>query len=75
MTSFGIDQLSNETPKWAKWMFGITFLVTTSLATWIAATNIFPQTTKYELTIFLKVLIDPIIYGISHMFGIEKEDK
>lgn len=74
-TKFGITQVGNETPTWAKWMFRVTFIVTTALTAWIAATNLFPQETKYEITLFLKLLADPVVYGVSKLFGINlKED-
>jgi hypothetical protein len=74
-TKFGPSQISNETPAWAKWMFRITFIVTTALIGWIAATNLFPQNTKYEITLLLKLLIDPIVYGISKMFGVDPKQE
>lgn len=70
-TKFGVDQVKNETPLWAKWMFRITFIITTALIGWIAATNLFPQETKYEITIFLKLLVDPVVYMVSKLFGID----
>lgn len=73
-TKFGVSQIKVETPGWATWMFRITFLLTTVLCAWIAATNIFPQGTKYEVTIFLKLVIDPFIWGLSKMFGISLKD-
>lgn len=75
MPGFGIDQLNKETPKWARWTFGISFIATTAFSAWVAATNIFDPNTKYEITIFLKLVVDPIVYGVSHMFGIDPEDK
>jgi hypothetical protein len=74
-TKFGLNQVNTETPMWAKWMFRITFIITTALTAWIAATNLFPQDTKYEITLFLKLMIDPVIFGVSKLFGINlKED-
>lgn len=70
-TTFGIRHMKAPTPPWAKWMFRITFLITTAIAAWIAATNLFPQTTKYEITLFLKIVVDPIILGVSEMFGVK----
>jgi hypothetical protein len=71
MAKFGITQVGNETPLWAKWMFRITFIITTALTGWIAATSLFPQETKYEITIFLKLFVDPVIYMVSKLFGID----
>jgi len=72
---FGLDQLTNQTPKWAKWMFRVVFAVTTALTAWIAATNLFPQSTKYEITLALKLLIDPVVYALSKMFGVSVKDE
>ncbi len=70
-TRFGLNQVTVQTPQWATWMFRITFLLTTVITGWIAATNLFPQATKYEITIFLKVVVDPLIWGLSKMFGVQ----
>lgn len=72
---FGISQVFANTPLWAKVMFRVTFILTTAICTWVAATNIFPQTSKYEITIFLKLLVDPLMYGISKMFGIQLKEE
>lgn len=73
-TKFGPGQITTQTPMWAKWMFRITFILTTAVTGWVAATNIFPQETKYEITLALKLLIDPVVYGLSKMFGVQTKD-
>ena len=75
MTKFGVTQIGSDTPKWATWMFRITFLLTTVVTGWIAATNIFPEGVKYEVTLFLKLFLDPLIWGLSKMFGIEVKEE
>lgn len=69
-TNFGLNQIAEKTPEWAKWLFRITFLVTTALSVWIASTNLITPSVKYELTLILKVIVDPVVFGISKMFGI-----
>ncbi len=71
-TKFGLSQIGNKTPLWAKWIFRTIFLLTTITISWLAATNILPEEQKYEWTLFLKVVIDPLAYGLSKMFGIEE---
>lgn len=71
-TKFGLSQIGNKTPLWAKWIFSIIFLLTTITISWLAATNVVGESQKYEITLFLKVVIDPLAYGLSKMFGIEE---
>jgi len=73
-TKFSPAQIANETPQWAKWMFRITFLVTTSLCVYFEATSLISDNAKHELLIVLKLLVDPIVFGISKMFGIDKDE-
>ncbi|RYE25087.1 MAG: hypothetical protein EOP51_05205 [Sphingobacteriales bacterium] len=72
ITKFGLSQIGNQTPLWAKWIFRIIFLLTTVTISWLAATNIVSDAQKYEITLFLKVVVDPIAYGLSKLFGIEE---
>lgn len=72
-TTFGIPSLAKKTPLWARWAFRIVFILTTGATGYIAATNLIPQETKYELTLILKLLIDPLVYSLSKFFGEEKE--
>jgi hypothetical protein len=68
--AFTAKALQAETPRWAKNMFRLTFIVTSAFTIFIAGTNLFSEATKYELMLGLKAL-DAIIYGFSKMFGIE----
>jgi hypothetical protein len=72
---FGIDQLQQSTPLWALWMFRITFLLTKIVVGYIAATNLLSPDAKYEVTLFLTLLVDPLAFGLSKMFGVTIEDK
>lgn len=74
-TKFGINQLSNSTPVWALWIFRIVFLLTKIIVAYIAATNLFSPELKYEVTLFLTLVVDPFAFGLSKMFGIPVEDK
>lgn len=70
-----VISFKKETPMWAKWMFRITFALTTALTAYIAATNLLPETVKYEVTLILKLLIDPLIYAISKGFGVDRKNE
>jgi len=72
MTKFSPQAVALETPRWAKIMFRIVFLLTTAFTLFIAGTNLIEENVKFELMLAVKSL-DVMIYGISKMFGIEKE--
>lgn len=73
MTTFGPQGLMNKTPNWALWMFRITFIITTATVGYLEATDLFNPEAKHEIMVFLKLFVDPIVYGISKLFGV-KED-
>lgn len=66
---------NKETPVWAKWLFRIVFALTTGLTAYIAASNLFSPEVKYETTLILKLLVDPLVYAASKMFGVKRYDK
>ena len=72
--SFGLNQVSSTTPLWAKWFFRIVFLITKVIVAYIAATNLISPESKYEITLFLTLVIDPLAFGFSKMFGISVEE-
>jgi hypothetical protein len=69
-TAFGFGQLPNVTPQWAKTIYRTVFAITTGLAAWVAATHLFTDSTKFEIILVLK-FIDPVIYSLSQMIGID----
>lgn len=71
---FSKKAIVSETPQWAKWMFRTVYLATKVSIGYIAATNIFTPDQKYEITIFLTLVIDPFFFGLSKMFGVEVKD-
>lgn len=73
-SGFGISQIKNETPKWAIWIFRITFLLTTAATGYIASTNLIADNVKYELVLLLKFL-DFLIFGISKLFGVNPKSE
>lgn len=68
---FGFNQVTTTTPPWAKWLFRIVFFLNKIVAGYIAATNLISPEAKYEVTLFLVLIIDPFAYGFSKMFGVE----
>lgn len=74
MTKKTVISASLPTPEWSKWMFRIVYLLTKVLIGYIAATNLFTPSQKYEVTIFLTLVIDPFFFGLSKMFGVKIED-
>ena len=74
-SKFGVKQIKKTTPAWALWMFRIVFLVTKIVVGYIAATNLLSPDSKYEVTLFLTLLVDPLAFGLSKMFGVTVEEK
>lgn len=72
--AFTKKALESTTPKWAKNMFRITFVLTSAFTIFIAGTNLFEESIKYELMLGLKSL-DAVIYGLSKMFGVEVKEE
>jgi hypothetical protein len=68
--AFSKKAFQNTTPSWARYMFGITFILTSAFTLFLAGTNLFSEDVKYELMLAGKAL-DAVIYGLSKMFGIE----
>lgn len=73
--SFGLNQVSSTTPLWAKWFFRIIFLLTKVIVAYIAATNLISPELKYEITLILTLVIDPLAFGFSKMFGIKSDEE
>lgn len=71
---FGLNQMNSTTPTWAKWFFRIVFLFNKIIVAYIAATNLISPEAKYEITLFLTLIIDPLAFGFSKMFGITVEE-
>lgn len=72
-SKFSHKSIVLETPRWAKVAFRIVFLLTTAFTLFIAGTTLIEENAKFELMLGVKSL-DVLIYGVSKMFGIEKEE-
>lgn len=68
---FGLRSLNRPTPTWARVVFGIAMLITTGLASWVAATTTLPDAVKVEWVLILKI-VDPFLFGLSKLFGVEQ---
>lgn len=67
---FGIRSLGRPTPAWAKIVFGVCLLLTTLMTGWVAGTATLSEASKVEWVLVLK-LVDPFIYGLSRLVGVE----
>jgi heme/copper-type cytochrome/quinol oxidase subunit 4 len=73
-TSFGIDQLSNPTPLWAKMVFRVCLVLTTVASFWVAASTLISPEVKTELMLAFKTL-DMFVFSVSKLFGIELKNE
>lgn len=69
-TVFGLGQLNNQTPVWAKNVLKLTILVTSVAAIWINGTSLIDPAIKDELNQALGAL-DLLVLGVSRLFGVE----
>jgi hypothetical protein len=69
-TSFGLDQVNNETPPFANWIFRGYFIISKAMIGWIAAVGLFPTKTQFVVVTTVSLLLDPIVLGFSKLFGI-----
>ena len=74
MAKFGLGQIGNDTPQWAKNIFRIYFFVSKALIGWAAATSLFSKETLGEILLFITLFLDPVVFGFSKMFGVNVEE-
>lgn len=74
MTNFGLDQINNPTPLWAKWVFRTVFILTTVASFWAGASTLIDPLYKAELLLGFKSL-DMIVFGFSKLFGVELPER
>lgn len=73
-TSFGFDQIENETPMYAQWIFRGYFLFSKAIIGWVAAIGLFTTRNEFLIVTTISLLIDPIMLGFSKLFGIVPEE-
>lgn len=74
MANFGLGQIGNDSPRWAKWFFRIYFFTSKAFIGWGAATDVIPKPMMNNITLLITLLIDPVLFGLSKMFGITPEE-
>ena len=74
MANFGVAQIGKTTPQWAKYMFRIYFFMSKAFIGWAAATTIFSPEFVTNANLMVTLLIDPVFYGFSKMFGVTPEE-
>lgn len=73
--SFGFSQLENETPEWANWIFRGYFIISKAMVGYLAGLTALKELNISILTLTvvmltINILLDPIMYGFSKLFGI-----
>jgi hypothetical protein len=70
-TTFGLDSLSKPTPAFAKNIFYLYFILSKAAIGWLGYTKLMPPTALYETLGFVTLMLDPVVLGLSKMFGCE----
>lgn len=71
---FGVSYLGKETPIWATNIFRVFYFLIKIATAWIAGTHLIADSDKVEIGLFLNVVVDGIVWLITHMFGIKVDD-
>lgn len=74
MAKFGFGQIANKSPRWAVNLFRVYFFTSKAFIGWGTATDMIEKSTMVNVTLFITLLADPILFGFSKMFGITQED-
>jgi hypothetical protein len=69
-TKFGLNQVSNTTPRWANIILLLTITLTTVAAFVVASDPGIADAVKVRIGVYLKGF-DMLIAGVSRLFGIE----
>lgn len=71
---FGIAFIQKETPIWATNLFRVFYFLIKVATAWLAGTHLIPDADKVEVLLFMNVVLDSVVWLISHMFGIKTDD-
>jgi hypothetical protein len=71
---FGLDQVNNETPKWATWFFRIFFYVTSMTTLALSMFTNIPVETKLHIAEIV-AFANMAAHSFSKMWGIPVDDK
>lgn len=69
---FGLGQIGNKTPDWAKWAFRIFFYVTQTINLGLIMFSDIPVETKLKLTEYV-TFANLAVHGLSKMWGVEDD--
>lgn len=74
-TGFGFDQLTNDTPIFAQWIFRGYFIISKSVLGWLggmaaAGAIDIPVKTMLLVSLTISLLLDPVMLGFSKLFGV-----
>jgi len=77
---FGLGQLNNESPLWAKWIFRGYFIISKAVIGYLGGLAALKQldmsiTALTVITLTISLLLDPIMLGFSNLFGIDTGDQ
>lgn len=75
---FGLGQLTNSTPTFAKWIFRGYFIISKAIIGYLGALAALKGiditiTTLTIVTLTISLLLDPIMLGFSNLFGVEPD--
>ena len=70
-TTFGLNSFSKPTPAFAKNIFYLYFILSKAVIGWVGYTKLIPQPILYETMGFVTLMLDPVVLGLSKMFGCE----
>lgn len=69
-TTFGLSSYNKPSPEWAKNIFDLYFILSKALVGWMGYTRLIPQHSMYEILGSISLLLDPIVRGLTKMFGV-----
>lgn len=71
---FGLNQIGNPSPKWAKWVFRIFFYVTSMTTLALSMFTTIPTETKLHIAEAV-AFANMAVHSLMKMVGVEVEDK
>ncbi len=73
-TKFNVQQLTQQTPLWAKWMFRCTLILATTAGFIVAGDTSIDAELKVRIMLYLQGGT-MAMYGFSKLFGIDLENE
>jgi hypothetical protein len=69
-TTFGLSSYNKPSPEWARNVFDLYFILSKAFIGWMGYTHMIPQSLMYEILGIVSLLLDPIVRGLTKMFGV-----